>query len=111
MWLLIIILHKEQWLDDLLSCLVEVGVESAFVGDIKQMKDVLAQEVPIFAMFKMGGKDKPGSKMIYALTDIPDVAKEITGILRAVGLDFEKKGIGKIITLKVDSVVGAVEED
>lgn len=111
MHLLIIILYKEEWLDDVLSCLVEVGIDSAVVLDAKTMKDVLAQEVPIFAIFKVGARDKPLTKTIFALTDIPNVDKEIVEIMKAVGLDFEAKEVGKIITLKVDSVLGAVDED
>lgn len=110
MWLLIIILHKEEWLDDVLSCLVEVGIDSAVVQDSKTMKSVLADEVPIFALFK-ASRDTPISKIIFALTDIPNVDKEIAEIMKAVGLDFAAKGVGNIITMKVDSVQGPIDED
>ncbi len=49
MKLLVIVLNKENFLDDILSSLVELGVMGATVIESTRMSEILAREIPIFA--------------------------------------------------------------
>ena len=110
MYLLIIILHKEEWLDDVLSCLIEVGIEDAITIDSESMESALAQKVPIFAGLRFGLRDRAYSKTIFAVTDNPDAGKEIVKFLKEIGINLEEKGAGRIITLRIESVIGIPKE-
>ena len=110
MYLLIIILHEEEWLNDVLSCLVEIGIEDAIILEGESLEDALAKKVPIFAGLRFNTRGKEHSKIILAMSDFKDAGKEITEILKPIGLNFEKEGTGRILTLKFDSIIGTPRE-
>jgi hypothetical protein len=110
MYLLIIILHREEWLDDVLSCLIELGVEDAITFDSESMETSLARKVPIFAGLRFDLKGKAYSKTIFATTPDREAGTEIVGFLKEIGIDLEEKGAGRIITLKVESALGTPQE-
>lgn len=107
MYLLIIILNKEKYLDDVLSCLVELGVEDATILDTQPLEFALAYKVPIFAGLKLQlGERTQFSKTILFIVENMDMGKEIIKLLKTVGIDLEAKGVARIITLKIESVFG-----
>jgi hypothetical protein len=110
MYLLIITLHNEEWLDDILSCLIELGIEDAITVDSESMETSLARKAPIFAGLRFELKDKAYSKTILTTTPDKEAGKEIVSFLKEIGIDLEEKGAGRIITLKVESVLGAPQE-
>ena len=111
MYLLIIILNKEEYLDDVLSVLVEIGITDATIMDTQSLEMALAYKVPIFAglKFQLGGRT-PFSKTIFALTDDKDAGKEIIELLKGVGIDLEEKGVARIIAIAIESVLGTPPE-
>ena len=111
MYLLIIILHKEQYLEDILSLFVELGIEDAAIIESQSLTRALASDVPIFAglRFQMEGSKKY-SKVILALTDNPDIGDELVSILKDEDIDFDKPGTGRIVLLKTEKVFGKPEE-
>lgn len=111
MYLLIIILNKEEYLDDVLSVLVEMGITNVTIMDTQSLEMALAYKVPIFAglKFQLGGRT-PYSKTIFVLGDDEDAGKEIIGLLKGVGIDLEERGVARIITLKIESVLGSPPE-
>ena len=110
MYLLIIILHKDEWLEDVLSCLIEIGIEDAIILEGESLEKVLAKKVPLFAGIKFNLKGKDYSKIILAISDFKGVGREITEILKPIGLNFEEEGTGRILTLKLDSIIGIPKE-
>lgn len=111
MYLLLIIIHKEELLEDVLSCLVELGVTDAVIIDTQSMGKVLAYKVPIFAglRFQLGG-GRPYSKTILALSDDKNIGDQVANLLKEVDIDIETPGIGRIITVKIESLFGTPEE-
>ncbi len=109
MYLLIIILHKEEYLDDVLSCLIELGIEDAVTIDSESMGKALAYKVPIFAglRFDLGGK--PFSKVVLATSDDKDSGKELIALLKEVDIDLKVPGVARILTLKIESIYGTPE--
>jgi len=106
MYLLIITLHKEEHLNDVLSCLIELGVEDAVIMDSESMEKALAYKVPIFAglRFDLGGK--PFSKTILATCEDKETGKELIRLLKEVDIDLESPGVARILTVKLESVLG-----
>jgi hypothetical protein len=109
MFLVIIILHREDFLEDLLSGLVELGVDEAVTIDSEPMKRVLAYKVPIFAGLKFDLREKPFSKLILALADNANVGKQLVDLLKGTGMNIEEPGVGWILTLKLESAFGEAE--
>jgi hypothetical protein len=109
MFLIIIMLHREDFLEDILSGLVELGVDEAVAIDSEPMKKILAYKVPIFAGLKFDMREKPFSKLILALADDADVGKRLVDLLKGSGVNIEEPGVGRILTLKLESAFGEAE--
>lgn len=111
MYLLIIILNKEEYLDDVLSVLVEMGMTDVTIMDTQSLEMALAYKVPIFAGLKLqlGGRT-PFSKTIFVLADDKNAGSEIIELLKEVGIDLEERGVARIITIGIESVLGTPPE-
>lgn len=111
MYLVVIILNKEEHLDEILQSFLEVGITDATVVDSQSMGNVLAFEVPIFAglKYQLGGS-RPFSKMIFAISEDTESVEYLVKILEDVGIEVNKPGILRILTLKVESLHGKPEE-
>jgi len=111
MYLLIVVLNREEFLEDVLSVLVELGITDATILDSQAMGRALAYEVPIFAGLRslMEGR-RTYSKTIFALVEDQDVGEEMVQMLRDMDIDLEVPGTGRIITLKVESAFGVPSE-
>ncbi len=106
MKLLIIILNKVELLNDLLSVLVEVGIDQATILDSEGLGQHLAYEVPIFAgLRKLVGETKAYNKTILALIEDSKVVTELQKLLKETNIDFTKNGTGVIFTVPVDNVI------
>lgn len=105
MYLLMIVLNREELLDDVLSALVELGVIDATVVDSESMRGVLAYEVPIFAGLRIGGS-RSYSKTIFALVEDRDIGTEIVQLLKDIDIDLLAPGAATILTVKVESALG-----
>jgi nitrogen regulatory protein P-II 1 len=110
MYLLIIILHMAEYLDDVLSGLVELGISDAVTVDMEPMKKSLAYKVPIFAGLKFDLREQPSSKVIMAITESKDAGKHMAIMLKDVGADIDEAGVARILTLKLESAFGEPEE-
>ena len=106
MFLLLIILHAEEYLDDVLSALIELGIEDAVVMDTEPLGKALAYSVPIFAGVKFSLSGKSASKFITATTDNPNAGEELIAMLKEIDIDLESEGVSRIITIKTESVLG-----
>jgi len=108
--LIAIVLHQVERLDDILSSLVELGVEDAVTIDAEPMKKSLAYKVPIFAGLKFDLKEDPYSKIILAVTENKDAGEQLASFLKGVGIDVSKPGVARILTIKLESLFGQAEE-
>ena len=106
MELLIIVLNKTEFLNDLLSVLVEAGVTHATILDSEGMGHHLAYEVPIFAgLSRLVGEPKAHNKTILALIKDKTVVKELQKILKESNIDFSRSGTGIVFTIPVNMVI------
>lgn len=111
MYLLIIILNQEKFLEEVMEVLVELGITDATVIESQSMEKVLAYEVPIFAGLRFQTKgQRKYSKTILALVDDKQLADEILRFLQEMDIDFMAPGVGRIITVKVESALGIPSE-
>ena len=106
MYLVIIILNKEEVLDDILSILVELGSTDTTIIESQSMGGVLAHRIPIFAGLRLQlGAKNIYSKTIFAISDDKEIGKKIVYLLKDSGIDFND-GTGRIIVVKIESIFG-----
>lgn len=109
MYLLVVVLNKEEYLEDILSVFLELGIEDAVTVDAESMKRSLAAQVPLFAGLRLDLGRKPFSKMIFATSDRSNTARDMLNLLKEVGINLEEPGVSRIYTIKLESVYGTPE--
>jgi len=104
--LLIIILNKEENLDELLEGFLEIDIRGATVVNSQGMGSIITTDIPIFAGLKdLLQGNRPGNKTILTLVEedripiIIDLFEDIVGKL-------DQPGNGIIFTLPVDGIFG-----
>jgi nitrogen regulatory protein PII len=104
--LLVIVLNKEELLEEILEVLLEEGVMSSVVMDGRTEAGILAADIPMFASRHAISRAKAGNKVILSLVD----AKEVEEVIRLVK-DIWKQdpASGVIFTLPVYNVRGTTE--
>ena len=111
MKLLVIILNEENYLDDVLSSMVEVGITGATVIDSTRITDVLARDIPIFAgLRQMRESGRTYNKVILGLLEEEGMLKDLIVLLKEQEMDFDQPGVGALFTLPVEDVHGSLEE-
>jgi hypothetical protein len=106
MKLLVFILNKEEYLEEILEAFLELNIKGATILDSVGMGSILAQDIPIFAGFKnLLQGSRPANKTI--LTVIPEnlVPPAIKAIEQIVG-SLKEPGRGLLIVLNVEEVFG-----
>jgi hypothetical protein len=111
MLLMLIFLHREEYLEDILTILVELGARSTTILESHSLGEFLAFEVPIFAGLRqlMGEKRAP-SKTIIALLEDPNHFNRFQRLMEEQDIDFTQPGTGTLVTLPVDEVISSMEE-
>lgn len=101
--LLILILNKEEYLEDILSLFIELGINGATIIESVGMGRILVHDIPIFAGFRdlMAG-NRPYNKTILSVIDAEIIPKVFDGI-RELCSDMGDKGNGLVFTLPVDT--------
>ncbi|MFW6131565.1 MAG: hypothetical protein ACOC5F_03095 [Candidatus Aminicenantaceae bacterium] len=106
MKLVIIFLNHIEYLEDLLSAFLEIGLSGATVIDSVGMGHIISHDIPIFAGLKDSFPgSSPTNKTILIVTednkidDISEVLDDITGYLK-------ESGAAKMFSLSIDESFG-----
>ncbi|MEA1963580.1 MAG: hypothetical protein U9O41_00370 [Candidatus Aerophobetes bacterium] len=107
MKLLVVVLNKEEFLEDVLDAFIEADITKATVLDSEGMVGFLAYEVPLFADLKdfMKG-DKPYNKTIFSVVDDEKKIKKVEKLIEDICGDLSEPGIGILFTVPVDYAKG-----
>jgi len=110
--LLIFVLNKEEFLEEVLEAYVEAGVAGATLLDSEGMGRFLAYEVPLFAGFKEFMKgNKPYNKTIISVIRNEAIIDKLKSLVDEVVGGLDNPGTGIMFTLPVDWVSGLVREE
>ncbi|HIE43836.1 MAG TPA: hypothetical protein EYP78_03445 [Candidatus Omnitrophica bacterium] len=111
MRLLVIILNREECLDDVLSSLVEVGIMDATVIESTRMTEILVHEVPIFAGLRQMMKGgRAFNRVVIAPIERREVVGELLKILKEMKIDFQDSETGLLFTIPVEDFSGRLED-
>jgi nitrogen regulatory protein P-II 1 len=111
MHLLVVILHKEEFLDDVLSGLVEMGIIGATVIESTRMSEILVHDIPIFAglrQMKRGGRTF--NRVIIAPIEKREVTGEVLKVLKELNIDFSDSETGVLFTIPIEDFSGNLED-
>lgn len=101
MELLILILNREEKLEEILTFFLEEGVRGATLLDSEGMGRILSQDVPIFAGFReLFAPAKPFNRTILSLVPADLVEPLGEGIGRILG-GWDHPGAGLLFTVPV----------
>lgn len=111
MKLLVIVLNKENFLDDVLSCLVEMGVMGATVIESTRMSEILAREIPIFAgLRQMRREGRAYNRVIIAPVEKKETLRELLNVLKEMDIDFTNPETGFLFTIPIEDFSGGMED-
>lgn len=103
MLLLVIILNQEEYLDDILSELLELEITGASVIDGVAMERVLAKDVPIFAgLLQSTRGSRAYNKNIIAVIPDRERVDQLIFILNELDIDLSDPAVGQLFTLPID---------
>lgn len=110
MKLFVIVLNKEEYLDEILEAFLELDVHGATVIDSVGMGHLLSFEIPIFAGLRsvLPG-NRPYNKTIFSVVGDDQVPQIVDAIEQIIG-DLEQPGVGIVFTLPVDFAKGLASE-
>ncbi len=111
MRLLMIILNKEEFLDDILSSLVELGIMGATVIESTRMSEILMREIPIFAgLREMKRASRAYNRVIIAPIEKKEIVGELLGVLKEMNIDFGKSETGILFTIPIEDFSGNLKD-
>ncbi len=111
MQLLVIVLNKEEFLEDVLSLFVELDVGGATIVDSVGMGRIMSHDIPIFAGFRdLIVGNRPYNKTIFTVAD-DNVVEDVVQGLKGICGNFADPGTGLIFSLPINKVWGMRKED
>ncbi|MGA1864392.1 MAG: P-II family nitrogen regulator [bacterium] len=91
MKLLVIVLNKEEYLNDILEAFVEVGITGATIVDSVGMGHKLAYEIPIFAGLRKSIKTSDYNKTIFSVVQDDEILEEAIKLIDEI-IDCNEQG-------------------
>lgn len=89
--LLVLVLNKEENLDEILEVFVEVGITGATILDSVGMGHKLAYDIPIFAGLRKSIKTSDYNKTIFSVVQDDETLEEAIKLIGEI-IDFEEPG-------------------
>ncbi|MEW6088125.1 MAG: P-II family nitrogen regulator [bacterium] len=111
MHLLVLVLNREEYMEEVLTIFVEAGVPGATIIDTEGMGRAVSYDIPIFATLKniMKGTHFYNRTIFSVIEDEELLNKTIDMIRKSIDLD--KEGTGILFTIPVSKVYGLTKEE
>ncbi|MFH1759713.1 MAG: hypothetical protein ABIA63_01305 [bacterium] len=107
MKLIIIFLNRIEYLEDILSAFLEIGVTGATVMDSMGMGRIISNNVPIFAGLKDAFPgSSPGNKAIFAVVKDDKMVEKASAMVQEICGNFNEPGSGLMISLPIEKAFG-----
>lgn len=106
MHVLFIVLNAIEYLDDILSGFVEVGVSGATILDSQGMGSTIVnsqiKSIPLFSALHMMLEDShPYSKTIFTVLENEEMVKKTVAIVQEMVGDLSNTGVGFMFTVPI----------
>ena len=111
MELLLIVLNKTEYLEKLISTLIEAGIQGVTISDSEGIGHYLAFEVPIFAGLRQFFQEgKSISKTILAVLEDEESYLNFKKLIAQEGLDFTQPGVGIMAKIPAVEIIKSQDE-
>lgn len=109
--MLVAVLNREEWLEEILAGFLELGITGATVLNTEGMGRLLSHEIPIFAGLQtLTSRSRPRNYTLFSVIDDPRKLEEAMALLREVCGDLGRPATGLAFTVPVTRVVGLAQE-
>jgi nitrogen regulatory protein P-II 1 len=106
MKLVVIFLNQIEYLEELLSIFLEIGVSGATVLDSMGMGHIISENIPIFAGLRDAfAGSSPGRKIIMAITEEEMIERMYHALDEVCNSESDKK-TSFLISLPIDKIYG-----
>ena len=107
MKLVVFVLNKEEFLEDIASAFIEADITRATILDSEGIVEFLSYQVPLFADLKSFMKgDRPYNKTIFSVVDDEKKIKNLEKLIEEICGDLSEADNGILFTIPVDYVKG-----
>ena len=108
---LVIVLNKKEYLDDILDSFVEIGIKGATIIDSQGMGSAITNSgrgsEPMFgAIRSFLDNARPYNKTIFTVIEDEEMLTEAVKIVKEIVGDIYKPGVGMMFTLPVGNTYG-----
>ena len=108
---LVIVLNKKEYLDDILDSFVEIGIKGATIIDSQGMGSAITNSgrgsEPMFgAIRSFLDNARPYNKTIFTVIEDEEMLAEAVKIVKEIVGDIYKPGVGMMFTLPVGNIYG-----
>ena len=110
MKLAVLILNKEEYLENLLEGFIEIGITGATIVNTEGMGHVLSHDIPIFAGLQtLINGSRPQNRLVLSVIQAEQTADAIT-LFQDVCGDLDSPATGIVFTIPIDEVHGLAPE-
>ncbi len=107
MQLLVVILNKEEYLDELLTAFLEIGIRGATIIDSVGMGRIISQDVTIFSGLRsLFDTKRPANKTIFSVIEDDALVEDAIQIFEKICGSLDDSGTGVLFTLPVNRAIG-----
>ncbi len=111
MKLAVIFLNKTEYLEDILSAFLEIGVSGATIFDTIGMGHIISQNIPIFAgLLDSFAGSSPGNKIILLVIE-EKMADRIAEVLSDICMDIDEVRSYFMAVLPIEKLYGFQRDD
>ncbi|MEA2062439.1 MAG: hypothetical protein U9P14_01965 [Gemmatimonadota bacterium] len=104
---MVFILNREEYLDEILSGFIEIGIGGATIIDSMGMGRILSHDIPIFAgMQGLLSGGRPHNKTIISVLPDRETFDKAAELIEDVCGRLEDRGTGILFSLKIEDVRG-----
>lgn len=114
MYVLFLVLNEVDYLDDILSTFLDIGVKGATILDSQGMGSVLVNsengDIPLFRSLKSFlDSSRPYNKTIFTVIQSEELAKKAMKAVNDVVGDISRPGVGLMFTIPIGHIYGMNE--
>ncbi len=111
MYVLFLVLNEVDYLDDILSTFLDIGVKGATILDSQGMGSVLVNgengDIPLFRSLKSFlDSSRPYNKTIFTVIQSEELAKKAMKAVNDVVGDISRPGVGLMFTIPIGHIYG-----
>ncbi len=110
-FLMSIIIYDDKIIENIIECLIDLGLIHAQILDTIPLKEQIHQKLTLLTRSESAKNKSPRrSKMIICPVSDREIVNKLAVLLKTQGIDLNMPGIGVVTLSKIESMVGGMKE-